>query len=215
MNKSGRFFDNFADEFDTFYDGKRSPLMQWIDMHFRRDMFVRYEMTFDFLGNIGGKSVLDIGCGSGPYIIEALSRGAAHVIGVDPAPRMLALAKKRVNQADMDDKVTFLEGYFPQICPEEKVDYAIIMGVMDYISDPNIFLSSLRGIITEGAVLSFPSSHWLRTPFRKIRYKIRKCPLFIYTEKQIQILLKEVGFECYKISKISGAGMDYVVIVSK
>ena len=215
MNKSGRFFDDFADRFDTFYDGKRSRWMQWIDLRFRRDMFVRFAMTFDFLGDLNGKSVLDIGCGSGPYLFEALSRGADHIIGIDPEPRMLALAKQRLSQTEMIDKVTLLEGYFPQTCPEKTVDYAIVMGVMDYISDPLSFLSSLRGIITGGAVISFPSAHWFRTPFRKARYMIRRCPIFFYTENQIQELLKKTGVEHYTITKIPGAGMDYVVNISK
>jgi len=215
MNKSGIFFDDFADTFDTFYDGKRSRWMQWIDLHFRRDMFVRFAMTFDFLGDLNGKIVLDVGCGSGPYLLEAVSRGAIRVIGIDPAPRMLALAKQRISHAEMLDKATFLEGYFPQTCPEETVDYAVVMGVMDYISDPLSFLSSLCNIITEGAVISFPSTHWFRTPFRKVRYMIRKCPVFFYTENQIQGLLKEVGVEHYTIAKIPGAGMDYVVNITK
>jgi SAM-dependent methyltransferase len=215
MDNSGSFFNNYADKFDTFYDCNRSPWMQWIDLHFRRDMFVRFAMTFDFLGDLNGKSVLDIGCGSGPYLVEALLRGASHVIGIDPAPHMLALAKRRTSQAEMLDKVILLEGYFPQTCPEEIVDYAIVMGVMDYISDPLSFLYKLRVVVTAGAAISFPSIHWFRTPFRKVRYMIRRCPVFFYTENQIQDLLKEVGVECYTITKIPGAGMDYVVSISK
>jgi SAM-dependent methyltransferase len=215
MDKSGTFFNSFADKFDTYYDAKRSPLMQWVDFHFRRDMFVRYKMTFDFLGDLSGKSVLDIGCGSGPYLLEALSRGAAYVIGIDPAPRMLALAKRRISRAGMLDKVNLLEGYFPKTCTDEIVDYAIVMGVMDYISDPLIFLTKLRDIITRGAVISFPSTHWFRTPVRKIRYMLRRCPVYFYTENQIQVLLKEISVKHYEIVKIPGAGMDYVVNISK
>jgi len=215
MDNSGSFFNIFADKFDTFYDGKRCPWMQWIDLRFRRDMFVRFAMTFDFLGDLNEKSVLDIGCGSGPYLIEALSRGAAHVIGIDPAPRMLVLAKQRISKSEMLDKVTLLEGYFPQTCPEVSLDYAIVMGVMDYISAPLSFLSKLRNVVTTGAVISFPSIHWFRTPFRKVRYRIRRCRVFFYTENQIQELLKKVGVEHYTIAKIPGAGMDYVVNISK
>ena len=44
--KAGDFFHGFADAFDTFYDGKRSPNMQRIDRRFRNDMFARYALTF-------------------------------------------------------------------------------------------------------------------------------------------------------------------------
>jgi cyclopropane fatty-acyl-phospholipid synthase-like methyltransferase len=96
MYSSGRFFDGFADVFDTFYDGKRSSVMQWIDQRFRSDIFIRYSLTFEFLGDLKGKRMIDIGCGWGPNIAEALQRGALHVMGIDPAPRMLELARERV-----------------------------------------------------------------------------------------------------------------------
>ena len=85
-SQAGAFFDSFAGTFDTFYDGKRSRLMQWIDRRYRHDMFARYALTFERLGDLSGKRGLDIGCGSGPYVAEAIKRGAAHVVALDPAP---------------------------------------------------------------------------------------------------------------------------------
>src|SRR5437588_1250031 len=131
MNSSGVFFDGFADAFDTFYDGKRGPVMQWVDQRFRRDMFLRYALTFDYLGDLRGKRVLDVGCGSGPYLVEALKRGALHVTGIDPAPRMLDLAHQRVaQQTGGGERLELVEGYFPDTCPDERFDAAIVMGVM-------------------------------------------------------------------------------------
>lgn len=215
MSESGKFFNEFANKFDTFYDGKRSQWMQWIDKHFRSDMFIRFKLTFDFLKNIKRQSIVDIGCGSGPYIVEALSKGAQKVIGIDPAPRMLDLARQRVDNIGMNDRVVLLEGYFPETKPKNYVDYAIVIGVMDYISDPVTFLKNLRNVINKGAVLSFPSTHWFRAPFRKIRYTIRKCPVYFFNEHKIEKLLNDAGFIEFSITKIPGAGMDYVVNISK
>ena len=39
-----------------------------------------------------GQAVLDVGCGSGRYMLHALRRGAARVTGVDLSPHMLARA---------------------------------------------------------------------------------------------------------------------------
>src|SRR5438067_9659353 len=97
-HSAGDFFHGFADTFDTFYDGKRSHFMRWVDQRFRRDMFLRFSWTFEQLGDLAGKRGLDIGCGSGPYIVEALHRGAAHMTALDPAPRMLELTKERVEK---------------------------------------------------------------------------------------------------------------------
>ena len=75
--QAGAFFDRFAETFDTFYEGKRSRWMQCIDGTFRQDVFLRFSRTFEQFGDLRGKTVLDIGCGSGIYVLEALRRGAA------------------------------------------------------------------------------------------------------------------------------------------
>lgn len=212
-NSSGTFFDGFADTFDTFYDGKRRPLMQWIDRRFRSDMFLRFEMAFAVLGELKDKSVLDIGCGSGPYLTEALRRGASRVTGIDPAPRMLELTRERMERLNLSEKVTLIEGYFPQTRPAAKHDCAIVMGVMDYVEDASGFVRSLHEIVTGRAAVSFPSTHWFRTPFRQVRYKARRCPVYFYTPAKIHSIMEAagVGAQAYRIEKIPGAGMDFVV----
>jgi SAM-dependent methyltransferase len=208
---AGTFFHGFADTFDTFYDGKRSPVMQWIDRRFRSDMFIRYELTFSRLGDLAGKRGIDIGCGSGPYVAEALRRKAAHVVALDPAPRMLDLTKERIQKLNLLDRLTTLEGFFPQAAPPGPFDFAIVMGVMDYVEHPVPFLRALRQIMTGTAAVSFPSYHWWRGPLRKIRYNLRSCPLYFYDEAKLRAIGAEAGFGVVDIVKIPGAGMDYHV----
>lgn len=214
MNSSGRFFDSFAYTFDGFYDGKRNRLLQWADKRFRSDMFIRFAMSFEFLGNLEGKRVFDIGCGPGLYLAESLKRGAIQVTGIDPAPRMLYLAKQRIQQLGACERASLIQGHFPELFPECRFDFAIVMGVMDYLTDVPSFLRGLRSVVTQRAVVSFPSIHWFRTPFRRVRYKLRRCPVYFYEASQIQTLLQNAGFENYRITKIPGAGMDYFVGLS-
>jgi len=210
-DKAGTFFHSFADTFDTFYDGKRSHFMRWVDRRFRRDMFLRYEWTFAHLGDWRGKRVLDIGCGSGPYVAQALQLGAAHVTALDPAPRMLELTKQRVEKRGQLDQVAFLEGYFPDVKPTTPIDFIIVMGVMDYVEDKPAFIKGLRSLGDVQVAISFPSKHWFRSPIRKFRYNLRKCPLWFYTEPQIRDLAQQAGFGTCEIRPIPGAGMDFHV----
>jgi len=212
--QAGTFFDSFAETFDAFYDGKRSPVMQWIDRRWRHDMFARYALTFERLGNLTGKRGLDIGCGSGPYIAEAIRRGAAHVVGLDPAPGMLELARMRIEKLGQLDKITLLEGYFPEKAPAGPFDFAIVMGVLDYVADPVAFFKGLRQILSGRAAVSFPSQHWLRTPVRKIRYRMRNCPVYFYDERKIRWIGQEAGFGTVDVIKIDGAGMDFHVCLT-
>lgn len=211
--KSGDFFHGFADVFDTFYDGKRSPMMQWIDRHFRSDMFERYRLTFERLGDLTDKTGIDIGCGSGPYVAEALRRGARRVVALDPAPRMLELTRERADKLDRADRVSFQEGYFPNVKPPGPFDFAIVMGVLDYIEDATAFLRALREIVVGKAVISFPSKHWFRTPIRKVRYRLRQCPVWFYNDDDIRRFATAAGWTQIDIRKIAGAGMDYHVLL--
>ncbi|MGD9722107.1 MAG: class I SAM-dependent methyltransferase [Pirellulales bacterium] len=209
--QAGVFFDRFADTFDTFYDGKRSPVMQWVDRRYRHDMFERYALTFERLGDLTGKRGLDIGCGSGPYMAEALRRGASQVVGLDPAPGMLELARRRVESLGLAERTEFVTGYFPETKPAGPFDFAIIMGVLDYVAQPVPFFAALRSILTGRVAVSFPSKHWFRTPLRKIRYRLRNCPVYFYDEQVIRSIGAEAGFGTVDIVKIDGAGMDYHV----
>jgi ubiquinone/menaquinone biosynthesis C-methylase UbiE len=74
---AAKFFDSFAEAFDTIDYEKRNFFMRWVDRRFRSDMFIRFALSFEALGDLTEKSVLDIGCGSGPSVLEAPeSRGA-------------------------------------------------------------------------------------------------------------------------------------------
>ena len=107
-----------------------------------------------------------------------------------------------------------MEGYFPDTCPGERFDAAIVMGVMDYIEDAPAFLTALRSVVTEAAVISFPSIHWFRTPFRKLRYRLRRCPVRFYSQGEIERMAQSLNVRKYRLKKIEGAGMDYVLWLS-
>jgi cyclopropane fatty-acyl-phospholipid synthase-like methyltransferase len=205
------FFNGFAETFDSIYDQKRNVFMRWVDCRFRSDMFIRYALTFEALGQLKGSTVLDVGCGSGPYIIEAFKRGACRVTGVDPAPNMLSLVRQRLQRNGVGgDRCELLEGIFPDVNVETH-DYVIVMGVMDYVADAQAFLNALRPLVTRLAVVSFPSEHWFRSPFRKLRYRLRRCPVYFYDDARIRRLGSAAGFTDIRIQKIPGAGMDFHV----
>ncbi len=212
--RAGIFFHAFADTFDTLYEKQRNPLMRAVDYVFRSDIEIRYNWTFDAFGELNGKSIIDIGCGSGIYMKRALENNIHFICGLDPAENMLSLSKSRLKPFD-NERYDFKKGTFPDYKLNQKFDYAIVMGVMDYVEDPSTFLKSLYNDISIKAVLSFPSYHWFRSPIRKFRYNLRDCPIWLYKEKEIKSLMDSVGIRNYEINKISGSGMDYFVTIVK
>ncbi|MCK4593332.1 class I SAM-dependent methyltransferase [bacterium] len=197
--------------FDGFYTGRRGRLLRWFDRRFRRDILVRFARTFEGFGDLRGRTVLDIGCGTGPYIVEALKRGARLVTGLDPAPAMLELVRDRLKGTDYADRCRLVEGSFPGTDLEPH-DHAVVMGVMDYVADAATFIRTLRPLVRISAAVSFPSRHWLRTPLRRLRYRLRRCPLHLYDEVGIRRLFDAAGFSGIDLWKIPGAGMDYHVL---
>ena len=145
---------------------------------------------------------------------RALENNTHFICGLDPAENMLSLSKNRLKPFDKK-RYDFFKGSFPDYKLNQKFDYAIVMGVMDYVEDPSTFLKSLYNDISIKAVLSFPSYHWFRSPIRKFRYNLRDCPIWLYTKEEIQSLLDSVGIRDYEINKIAGSGMDYFVTIVK
>jgi SAM-dependent methyltransferase len=76
--------------------------------------FYERPATLSLLPEVGGKRVLDAGCGPGVYAEWLLAHGA-EVVAVDASPKMVELAKCRlgetvdVRQADLSRPLTFLE----------------------------------------------------------------------------------------------------------
>ena len=54
--------------------------------------------SFELLRLPPGATVLDVGCGSGFHLPRFAAGGAAHVIGVEPHPPLVALARRRVRR---------------------------------------------------------------------------------------------------------------------
>lgn len=212
MNAPGQFFHGFADTFDSLYDGQRTLVWRVLDNAFRRDIYERFRLSFERLGDLRHRRVADVGCGSGVYLREALARGAREVIGLDAAPRMLALASRRLDGAGYAGRYQLVEGTYPEVQLPGGADCAIVMGVMDYVAAPVTFLRSLREQLGGGlAVISFPSWHWLRSPVREVRYRLRSCPLFIYRKERVEAVLAEAGLRPVVLQKIEGAGQDFHV----
>jgi len=63
------------------------------------------EALFSILGDVGGKRVLDLFCGTGALAIEALSRGASSAVAVDADPR---LAQRNVAALGLGERCTVI-----------------------------------------------------------------------------------------------------------
>ena len=76
------YYDTIAQQYQQFHE---SPQSRYIDTY----------TYFNLLGELTGKSILDLGCGEGFYTRQFRQKGATRVVGVDLSPKMIELAKHK------------------------------------------------------------------------------------------------------------------------
>ncbi|PXY24619.1 class I SAM-dependent methyltransferase [Prauserella muralis] len=143
-------YDEFADEFlDHAADGFHNA-------HYDRPA------CLSLLGEMAGRSVLDVACGPGLYAAELVARGA-RVIGLDHSPRMIELCRERAPAGefhvhDLGDRLDWL--------PDGAVDRVLFALALEYVDDRVAALRELRRVLRpDGALVlsrSHPTGDWLR-----------------------------------------------------
>lgn len=208
---AGIFFDNYAYEFDDIYriQTGKGP-WGWLNRLLRKSMLIRYHKTFVELQPMKNMTVLDIGCGSGRYLVKCLELGAAEVTGIDLSREMLSITQESLKSRSIpSNEIELIAGDFLEYDFQKCYDYAIVMGVMDYIEQPAEFLAKLSKTVRKTAVLSFPVSESIWTIQRKLRYKLRRCPLYYYRRRKLGELMDYSGFASVTIEQIA---RDYFVV---
>jgi SAM-dependent methyltransferase len=135
--------------------------------------------------------VLDVGCGTGRVAEAILEAGAARYVGIDFSARMLALARRRLEEHDV---VELIEGDFLDLDLPETFDVVLALGLFDYLEDPARAAAWLRAHCSSRLVASFPRRDRVKAPLRHLYYRLHGSPLFEYTEAGVEELLRDAGF---------------------
>jgi 2-polyprenyl-3-methyl-5-hydroxy-6-metoxy-1,4-benzoquinol methylase len=209
-SRTASFFDAYAKDFNAIYGNENTLVNAVVNKVFRKSMVLRYEKTIAGCQPIQGKSVIDIGCGPGHYSVALAEQGASRVLGVDFAPGMIDIARRGAERAGVTDRCTFTLGDFLEVSGDEKFDYAIVMGFMDYVEDAGALMRRVLGVCRGKAFFSFPAGGGPLAWQRQLRYKSR-CALYMYTEPQIRSLISALGV---KSSSIEPIARDFFVTLS-
>jgi 2-polyprenyl-3-methyl-5-hydroxy-6-metoxy-1,4-benzoquinol methylase len=208
-SRASEFFDAYAHDFNAIYGNKHTLFNRMVNNLFRKAMRVRYQKTLEGCQPIQGKTAIDIGCGPGHYSVALARAGAASVFGLDFAESMIDIAAKNADAAGVKDRCRFAYGDFLTYPVEEKFDFAVIMGFMDYIEHPEKVISRVLEITRERAFFSFPMDGGVLAWQRKLRYKSR-CELYMYTRPQLQELFARLTDRPVSIERID---RDFFVTV--
>jgi 2-polyprenyl-3-methyl-5-hydroxy-6-metoxy-1,4-benzoquinol methylase len=208
-----RRFERDARSFDAIYRLERSPFWRWVNTTLRRAVFERYTITFEQAGDVRGKKILDVGCGSGVYSVDFARRGAGRVVGVDFSGNMLGLARQEAEQHGVADRCEFIQADFLALDREEKFDISIAMGVFDYVPDQVTFLRKMVALTTGKVIVAFPGHSLLREPARRLRYRLSgKGEIYLYGREDVERIATEAGLRDSEIIRIPSSGGVYVLV---
>lgn len=132
-----------------------------------------------------GQAVLDVGCGSGRYMLHALRRGAAQVTGVDLSPQMLERAGTELAALHADAPVALVQGSLAALpLPNARADLTVCGLVVGHLENLAQSLAELRRVTRPGGTLLcsdvHPIGHALgwRRDFKSggLSYAVRHTP---------------------------------------
>lgn len=111
--------------------------------------------AMDALAPAAGQAVLDIGCGVGQTVLQLMDRvgPTGRVIGVDLAPRVLAVARARTGRLP---QVTLLkEDAASLTLPDESVDGIFSRFGTMFFADPVAAFTNMRRMLRQGGRIGF------------------------------------------------------------
>jgi ubiquinone/menaquinone biosynthesis C-methylase UbiE len=100
-------------------------------------------------GDLEGRRVLDLGCGTGRFAAALAERYGCVALGVDPSPGMLAVARAR------SSAVTWLAGRAEAIpLAERAVERAFLQTVIHLVEDRAAAFAELRRVLEPGGAVA-------------------------------------------------------------
>jgi tRNA (mo5U34)-methyltransferase len=113
--------------------------------------------------DMGGMSVLDIGCNAGFYSLQLHARGA-EVVGIEPDPRYLAQARFAAEVLGADIEYRQLDVYDVDRL-DRQFDYVLFMGVLYHLRYPLYALDKVAKIVRRKLIVqSMIRGRWATMP---------------------------------------------------
>lgn len=110
------------------------------------------EAMFNVLaGQVEGRTFLDAFAGSGAVGLEALSRGARHVILMEKSSAALAVIRENVRTLDVQTEVTILRGSAARLLGDASADIAFVDPPYEQV---NQYATSMLALAQKGCDLA-------------------------------------------------------------
>lgn len=156
-----------------------------------------YSINFVDDANIKEKKILDIGCGFGWFELNAVSRGARSIIGIELTEKDLETAKKYID----NQKIKFVVGNVLDLPFEKEVfDTIVSFEVVEHIptGSEDVMFNEVRRVLKNGGAfyLSTPNNSFFAKIFDPAWWMIGHRH---YSKKYLIDIAQSNGFAVEKI----------------
>ncbi len=156
---------NFIAEFYHNYRTKMNPRGWFYNEH------LEMPMTLKLLGNIGGKKILDMGCGTGIYA-KLLTKKGAKLKGFDISDEMLKIARKD------NPKLDLRKGSLYKIPFKEKFDIVYAALAMDYVPNWDKVFRNVSNVLKKNGIFIFSTGNPLAEMLKSVKVGEEKLKVF-------------------------------------
>ncbi|GAB3769654.1 class I SAM-dependent methyltransferase [Microlunatus parietis] len=123
------------------------------------DRLLEWDAQCQLIGDLRGRSVLDVGCGNGSKAVEMAVSGASSVIGIDVAGQFVTPPDGldvHLHQGDLSE----LDSHPALI--GRRFDVITVLMALGYARDVNATLKAIRGLLQPGGCLVIARAHPIR-----------------------------------------------------
>ncbi len=118
-----------------------------------RDAYQKPEKVLEYLGDLNGKTIMDIGAGSGYFSVK-MAKGGAKVIAADVNDEFQAFLEDRIEKEQLQNITTRKIPYDSPGLEEGEVDMVLIVNTYHHIEDrPDYFAKVKSGIKENGKLV--------------------------------------------------------------
>lgn len=155
-----------------------------------RDEWQQPEKVLDKLGDLRGKTVADIGAGSGYFTFRLAQRGA-RVIAIDIDQQFLDFISRKNSELQLPVETRRVPPDDPRLSPGE-ADVVIVVDTYHHIEDRPHYFSGVRHSLPNGGVLMI-------VDFRKEELPLGPPLEMKLTAQQVQEELRQAGFTTIEV----------------
>jgi 2-polyprenyl-3-methyl-5-hydroxy-6-metoxy-1,4-benzoquinol methylase len=158
------------------------------------------------IGNVKGKEILDLGCGTGKWSI-ILNKKGAKVTSVDNSKEMLDVLNKKIKLEKL--KINTLKKDISKLKLNKKFDIIVMGLVMNHIKNLDKLFKIIRAHLKSGGIflmsdpVYFPEVKKPTTKEIKILENKYRVKQYVHPEQEIKGLAKKNGLTIMEIKKLA------------